>query len=347
MAEHQKPRTPSHHSKRYWKRHPDRVPRSQQGTKQEADKPRKLFTTTDLLLLVVLPIVGLVLAFIGLVEMFPIYVNLAVYITGLIAIEIAVWRWERTVTWAVPYRLLVFVGVATLYGGALANPVTKQYQRENDMALIFKDDELFTWWKKWEVQRQYIKMRDYFLDLGIAVPKETPPIYVNHLSAEYETMAFGDPAYRGELGISEHSFITDNKQGIGETYANYVISALILPKPPAPADDKAGTDFRLFEIFSAYFVSSCWDNRNSNISDWSGQLWNVREQLGKEFTDRLAAYTFRSFVDSPNEGQGNHFSVYFCNHLRIGYSVLRSDDRKWQDVLHAMTPEYASSCPAH
>jgi hypothetical protein len=304
----------------------------------------KVFATSHLVFAVVVPILGLVLAFVSVTEMFPIYVNVAVYVLGLVGIEVGVWKWERAVSWAVVYRLLALASVALLYGGLLALPVMKQYSRENDMRLVFKDDAVFTWWRRWVIQQQYIKMRQYFVDLGVPVPKELPPIDVGENGAD--TVGFRDPAYRGNIGINREAIIRADKEGITRPYANYVIDKIVLPQPPVSVDEKAMRQFIMSGTFAEYFQASYW-GRNNNLADWARQLWQIRDRMGQRFSDKLVAYTLLSVIDSEGEGQDRRSDAYFCNHLRIGYSVLSDDDKKWQDILHTMTFGYAKACPAH
>jgi hypothetical protein len=112
-------KNPEGHSPKYYRKHPQLL-----ATKppMEARTMGRTTITTDRLLTIVALGVGVVLAFVGLTEMFPLFFNCTVYVGAIVAILYSVWRWETASKWNLRRKLLGMAIIFVVYWGFLAFP---------------------------------------------------------------------------------------------------------------------------------------------------------------------------------------------------------------------------------
>ncbi|MFY9947592.1 MAG: hypothetical protein WAK27_02785 [Candidatus Sulfotelmatobacter sp.] len=311
--------------------------------------------TKDLVLSRVLPILGMVLAFVGTTDMFPIYVNLAVYVTGLFAIEIGVWRWENANRWGRIGRFVTISAVGVLYALLLVQPIEKQYVRENDMKLSFREFSGISWWDQWRITHHFARMRDRFIALGIAVPPETPPIDMKAGTTFETRFAVNLPAYRGYLSANRTDFKNVGVRAFTYEYSVYVVSSALGIKT-GYATDRTVQQNVVSNSFGEYFDRAYWNKSDGpSFGFWTEPLSRIREKLpgrdgvsGKRFTDEIAAAALKSFVDAPDEGANPDVNIYFCNHLKIGDDIRDSGNARWPEILAILkndNPKYGQVCP--
>jgi len=289
-------------------------------------------------------VVAVVFGFVGYVEIFPLYVNLIVYGVGILSFVFAAWHWEATAGWrrwqkTVSVVLLLAVCTVVVYF-----PSIKQYHRETDIRLVFKESPLFSWWVRRRITHDVARFRQYLLALDIAVPMDTPPLDV------YDTqrMVAAPLLYRGSLGIARER-IHDRMAATG-VYADYVFGrlALMTPEqaqefftatPPYFRDEKSrfflGSRVTMSDICSRYFNWSFWERKPADALDsWEFTLWDIHEQLGGEFTDKLVANAMKVILDSPTEARdfGVNWDSYLSHSLKLADSIVESDERRWPAI---------------
>jgi hypothetical protein len=197
------------------------------------------------------------------------------------------------------------------------------------------------------MRRDITRNQDYFVRLGIQVPKDLPPIRVqtgpnSGTNGIYAPESL--PNYRWEMVIGEN-FVNDRTAATG-MYGSFVIGQLVNdPKILKQFAGNLGTFMQpllLWQSFSEYFNASFWNKRPAAAFPWATQLWKIRDKLGSDFTDRMAAYTLMSIVDNPAEGQETNFdamknfNIYFYRKLKVGDSVIDNESKRWAEIVQIL-----------
>lgn len=296
-------------------------------------KPSRLFST-DRVLGIVAIAVGAALAFVGLTEMFPLYISISAYLLSLMLILFGIWKWEAVVSWRPGTKLAVIAVVAVIYCSLMAFPTHKQYERDYGIELIFKSPA--TWWQRQIVSFRLAEMRNYLRERGISVSAKVPPIEVDsHLAPGSWQVASPPnlPSYRGALLIDS----LNNPEKITFLYAQHEIHQRVMPGiTDSPMQGKL-TLFYIEDAFVSYLNWSFWNRQGSgNITHWPAALWAVRERFGQEFTDDFVAQALVSITDTPQEGLDSPMDTYLCQKFKIGEGVRDSGFSRWPQVLDVL-----------
>jgi hypothetical protein len=175
---------------------------------------------------------------------------------------------------------------------ALAPALKRQYEREYDSGIQFKESPEIDWWYSFLIRRDCTKMRDYLHELKIPIPEGIPPIGVQHgqaASEKYELSADPNvPVYRREILISERDALEGNIRAFTDRYADYVMLIDLMmkelkqhgPKQHGPANTQSVNLFYAESAFGPYFNWSFWgENKGSSVSAWSDYFWNLKDEV--------------------------------------------------------------------
>jgi len=334
--------TPSWHSSRYLKRHPDRkVERPIKAKDNNMPRDKVSFTTKELIFAVVLPVIAIVLAFIVTErEMFSLVYKLVVYLVCLVVIEVGVWMWERSAKWGWLLRMCVTIVVASVYGLLLLKPVQVQYGREYN--LEFTDAPSLTAWTRFRINWNFAKARDYVKSLVEKMQlAELPPIDVKVFNDPNQSMPPGLPLYRGSIKLSTEEL--QNGRGQTHAYLFYQVTHILAPDTRQLPPWRMISTLREANDLTDYLNSALWGSPDPILekdkSGWTGRLWAVRQRFGGAFTDRMVVYTLMSIGDTPDEDATSESDIYFCRHLRIGESVRDHDASKWKEIVSILGQE--------
>lgn len=107
-------------------------------------------------------------------------------------------------------------------------------------------------------------------------------------------------------------------------YADYVFDTILSvydPRLRAPQSfDLQWTSW----ICSGYFPASSLNRTPSlppqNLNGWVFALWNIRTELGPDFTDRALVYTLRAPADYSED-----FNDYFRKRFTYGVLAVKND----------------------
>jgi len=289
-------------------------------------------------------------AFLGFVQMFPWWANASIYTAGLLVIMgCGYWcdlKWTGVKRTGATLGVLVYVAV---FGhGSIV-----QYQHEYDIHLVFKDSPLLGWWRKQVITHDIANLRERFIELDIPVPTEIPPIGIirgNDNCMSWSNMA-GNPVFRSNFLFGEKCL---SRKMVTSMYSNRVMEVLPSSRPLPDIDKRTPESVQranleriirfwfVMRSFAAYLNWSLWGekaNSGCQAEDWDAlgayTLWDIRENLGADFTDRMVAYAARSAADNPLEGDDPDMMVYFCRRIKIGEFVV-DDGVKWPIILEIL-----------
>lgn len=208
--------------------------------------------------------------------------------------------------------------------------------------LVFKNSPYVTSSVRRQLNRDFNGMREYFHDLGVPQP-DVPPISLRAGGTVGESNTEGQPTYRSDIEIGNTAL--DSPLNCTEEYAEYVIAHMLLnPKRIQVLTQDKNTNGKVMTIINEtvntkaleyYFNWSFWGKKGSGklSAEEADVLWDIREKLGEEFGDRLAAMTLTTMVDNPTEGESETPYVYFLAKLKIADSIVDSGSEKWPSIL--------------
>ncbi len=315
------------------------------GTRSRKGKTRKpLAWKTERLLTVSGLGLGTSLALVGTLDIFPIYVNLVVYAASLISILFGFWKWEWIAHWGKLQKTVTLFIVSLASAWVLSYPVREQYEREIMTNLEFKESSELSFWRQQIIRYDLGGFRAYLTSLGIAVPSDLPPFSISGQGIVGTHTPPEMPIYRGDLTIG--------KQQLGDrtaptmVYGSFVIEKLFEHSQIARGGPSwfhhflFGTQIEM--ATNLYFNWSYWGKRSPAIPNpETGILWEVRQQLGQEYTDKLIASLLLVTADTPDEGiatVGENFSVEFKRKLAIADSLVESDKANWPVIQKLAEP---------
>jgi hypothetical protein len=225
---------------------------------------------------------------------------------------------------------------------------------DGDIRLTFKSSPLYTERVQRRITRDLTSVRDYLIRLGIPVPIDLPPIGTlkkegrDDMTTTYSYTPPGVPTYQWKLMLDE-TIVNDRVQ-ITNLYCQYVMQVLLFG-PESPFGDLPQTMENtgnwsevttIDEGLSTYLNFSFWNKvrqkRPFALTGFlPGALWDIREKLGRDFTDQMLGYTLKAMADGPRENMQENIGDYFMRKLKIGESVVDNDGRRWreiEDILH-------------
>jgi hypothetical protein len=299
---------------------------------------RKTITTERLLTLA-----GLGFGFMGVIELFPLSVNVGVCAisTGLLAR--AVWNWEVNERWSAAQRVSVLLVAVVAFVTIFYFPLKKQYRREMMPELTFKESVALPWWRQQIIRHDLAGFKDYIAALHIDTPTDLPPFVVTNDSNGAGTPT-GMPVYRGQLEIRKTE-VVDRKEST-MLYGEFVITKLLERSPIMRYKDINNLD--MDQIFfglrtqmsvNSYLNWSYWGVAGKRQDEFSDVFWSIRDKLGKSYTDRLVGSFLHITLDTPKEGAGQPnepFPIQFKKKLAVADGIIESDKHNWpaiQEVL--------------
>jgi hypothetical protein len=284
------------------------------------------FVSTDRLL----GLVGLTFAFLGLTEMYRLWMNCCFLAAGLALILWGLWKWERFEAWRPLKKIICMLRVVSLYCAVVAYPVEQQYEREIAIGMTFKDSPQFTWWRRQVITHDFAKARDYFVAFGIETPKEIPPLGVRSGSGGSSNPP-GLPLYRTVQWIGKDQ--VKDRRAVTSIYINITVWDVLAKNSKWVVSPEDIARFLVLQMtFSSYFNGSVWDKAPVPGDFMLLSLWKIREQCGAAFTDKLVAYALKSISDNPEEVSDPDTHIYLARKLKIADSIVESDMSKWPQI---------------
>ncbi len=173
--------------------------------------------------------------------------------------------------------------------------------------------------------------KKYLADLGITLPEETPPIGSTKKAEEMAISNIGSLSFMGVLLIGENHL--DDSVIVVKAYSKWALTNLVLSQPKR--DDKGMNDLntalKTADVLSAYYTSSFFDEKPHGWG-WPFALMEVRGKFGKDFTDRMVAYSFRTILNNLSESDNQDFDAYFLRYLAVGDFVMDPGRAKWPEI---------------
>src|ERR1700674_183030 len=235
-----------------------------------------------------------------------------------------------------------------------AEPAKPQPSKPSDVDVgefLFKDSPLFTPHRKQLIAKTFIAFKAYLIGVGLDVPKRFPPIGI-------ETDKTSTSHFRYSSGPPYHDTVwmkmdqLDDPRMISQNYSGYVFSTLLMKPMIAkfqalprdePLDGEArrkvmqeddsrwNAELAMFR----YFTWSYWGKPENEQTAcpyhqsmlFVSYLWRIRETYGKNFTDRLLAYTTREMIDNPPE-PNEVFPIWFLRSISNADAVVDNKAEK-------------------
>jgi hypothetical protein len=280
---------------------------------------------------------GIDLAFLSLGQMFPWWANTCIYVAAFVIVLLCgLWcdlKWTQT-------GRSVAVAGGILYWVIFGVGIYKQYDHENHIDLVFQDSDLLSGWRKMVITYDLGRMKNYLASLDIPVPGKIPTIGVELGNANCSGGSFppSKPIFRSTFKIGKDCIA--NRGVVTSLYIDYIV--------PAPSNFKSAGDLvRLIALegaFKDYLDWSFWGGRESMSCDpqsilgligHADVLWRIREVFGRDFADKLVAYSLKATVADPWEGYDPDMGIYLGRKLKIGDSV-EDDGTKWPKILEIL-----------
>ena len=190
------------------------------------------------------------------------------------------------------------------------------------LALTYTDSPVLTDNVQRQITRDISAFHEYLVNLGIPISDQYPPIGVSSgpgSAQEHTSEAL--PVYRSKENITE-SWILD-RRSVTDPYAYHVIFEALRKRLDKHPHVSGAQDGWVAMALAMYYNWSFWNYKPPDaIGYWSLPLWDIRQAYGKDFTDKLVAYTLKVILDSPEENANADFNLYFYNCLLKGDSVI-------------------------
>jgi hypothetical protein len=201
---------------------------------------------------------------------------------------------------------------------------------EQRLSLTFKLSPLFTTIRKARISSQFEAFYEYILKIRFPVSATVPPIGISPGSGISGTFVRPGPIYLESLMIPEKSI--DDAATLRRAYALYAFQELFSPRDAPVLKYPFEYAVRASWIFTEYFTASFTGDVSTNslqgtsdIDNWTGALWEVRRECGKEFADQMLLYAFKSFSEGES---ASTFSEFFYGRLMLGESVVDNNFQK-------------------
>jgi hypothetical protein len=215
--------------------------------------------------------------------------------------------------------------------------------------LIFKNTPLFTEARKERIAEEMEKFYRYLVRLGLDAPRDLPPIGVTK-GGDRGVVIYPFPVYMSSIYISEKSI--DDPRAARGAYSSYCFFVLLDAYNPNRHDrdsDRRHTAAWVFrDYFEASFSKSPPPSGTSQLYKWLAVLWDVRQQLGEAPTDRMVAFTLKSFNDFTDLNPKEDFDYYFyLSMVRGGAVIFDNKDSSWRQIIKdAMLKNGFSNIPS-
>ena len=221
------------------------------------------------------------------------------------------------------YASLQNIGRVDATGSAVNNtPKPPLATKPRELSIHFKNSPLFTPQRQDRISSRMESFHNYLVELGLAAPKEIPPIAVGN--AYGGAFTYPGPIYLDTVSIPEKAI--DDPLAPIIVYAQYSFGAMMDVHNFTRANQDRRQ--RAAWIFESSFVSSFSGKQpplgTSDIANWAGALWEIRGQYGKQFTDLATAFALRAFNELGDEG-GNQkldLNTYFHSSFLVGENAV-------------------------
>jgi hypothetical protein len=236
-------------------------------------------------------------------------------------------------------------------------------QGERQIELIFKDSPLFTKERRSTISGDINRVATYLGALGLPIPTDIPPIGVDTTNPKAVGWSFNEQRnnkyYYNTFTLSKRAL--DDRHKITEAFTNFVVGQFIYT-PPIPLEipdlgnqtpqqfyDSTHTPEQMDRSYrwmasvplTQYLNHSYWDqafakNQQPVCPDQGDgtafYFWKIRSRFGKEFTDKLAAFTLRAVADKPYTDSAQRYRQYFYERLRMADSVIDNENAKFPAI---------------
>jgi hypothetical protein len=230
--------------------------------------------------------------------------------------------------------------LATVPDGMTLSPAV------GEIRLTFKSAPAYTPYLQKRIIGDLTKFRDYLIQLGIPVPKDLPPIGTTEtktpdvlVGSGFHTTP-GLPSYHGGLIIDKAK--VKDRDAITGLYCDYVMGKLLTgPDSPFTATTTDMKNFAnalmVMQSSSTYLNFSFWNRPQKKrpmalSAPLAGALWDIREQFGRDFADKMLGFTLRSMRDEPMGNTGESVNDYFLRKLKVGASVVDNEGSSWTEI---------------
>jgi len=211
--------------------------------------------------------------------------------------------------------------------------------REAKFRVVFQDDKPLTDQIKNDMRTEIAQLQDYFAGLGLTMPSELPPIGSTDKVKDSIIGNFGSRPYLGVILIGEASL--RNRTVIANTYIRWCFTQLALTASRSASAD-ADAYVNVAGVFIAYYTIS-FLNQEPHGRGWAFALANVRSKYGREFTDRMVAYAFRSILDDPQLYKDKTVESCLLSSLAVGEFAMNTGMARWPEIQMVLQTRFDPS----
>jgi hypothetical protein len=214
--------------------------------------------------------------------------------------------------------LLVWVFVVLSFGVSVSPPP----------AINFKASMEFTWWRKQMIVHDISNMQQYLSSLGLPKPSYVPPLSFEDDFECGASTPSAVPKYRHEIILGKKTLW--DRHAVTSCYADFVVGQTLLSTGRVPILRYMWSTI----LFPRYFSASFW---NKKPSGYPLLFWDMRDRLGKDTADKLAASTLLVIADNANPSvvatpAGEHWDSYLGEQIRIADSTIDSGCSNWPAI---------------
>jgi hypothetical protein len=268
--------------------------------------------------------------------MFPFSLNLVIYAISMGALLVALYRHGKHMHWSGLKQRVSLLITGVVWGILLFFPISRQYQKEINITLSFKDSPYMTWWREQIITYDLSRMQKYLANNGVPVPSVLPPITVG--TGKFANQVGSStppnlPINRGalEIGVAK----LGDRQSVTFEYLSYVMQP---ESVRAFSAAHSMQDIGLFIMFSDglvdYFNSSYWNQRSSppGLYPPGEALWSIRAALGQTFADKLAAASVEVLATDSADIKGAEINIEQARILMLADSLVESECDNWPKI---------------
>jgi hypothetical protein len=182
-------------------------------------------------------------------------------------------------------------------------------------------------------------------DLGLPAA-EIPPLDVKEGTHAYASHTDASlPLYRADIQLT--SDIIDNRAAWTYTYCEWMSMRTF-----SHGNWKSIPLYKQVHLFNAeqamcgYFNASFWGDE-ADLAAWGTHFWLIRKRLGRDFTDKLVAYTFIVIKDDDSLWkEADRSDEYLCPYVKRADSIIDSESHNWPIILEVLGrfPRLARQC---
>lgn len=242
----------------------------------------------------------------------------------------------------------------------VVNQALPQTPNQQAFVVHFKDSSLLTKTRQDTVTREFNQSYLFLKNLGLAGPKDLPPVGIDNAPSGAKMSFTGDrPMYYDSINLSSGQI--DDVLFLRRTYMYFAISEALHEDDGRSRGDDRPLRWQGSLILSNYFASTSLrkiDPERTAREYWQKALWAVRQKCGGKLGDSIVVYAVKKWGDyavrtddqsaEPQSLSGMDSYLYYW--LRQGAETVDNNEEHfpcWDSAIRSFVklPDLSPSTP--